>query len=171
MSYTLLFKIKKSPSRKISNSEIHIHIINEYTEDHEISSLGKSNIINHVFVQRLRSKPWTYMAKFFVFFYLFFCHSVSNFLGIQLANALVSGCGSNTPLIQEFGPSNSRARLRHATRRFFSGAEQCHTQKFYLRCFKLDFDAVKSKFGLLIEQIEEMTSKWSRPQKWRQPQK
>ena len=30
-------------------------------------------------------------------------------------------------------------------------AEQCHTQKFDLRCFKSDFDAVKSKFGLLIE--------------------
>ena len=28
---------------------------------------------------------------------------------------------------------------------------QCHTQNFYLRCFKSDFDAVKGKFGLLIE--------------------
>ena len=35
----------------------------------------------------------------------------------------------------------------------------CHTQKFYLRCFKSDFSAVKSKFGLLIEQIEKTTSK------------
>ena len=37
--------------------------------------------------------------------------------------------------------------------RFFSLAEQCHTQKFYLRCFNSDFnfDAVKSKFGLLLE--------------------
>ena len=34
--------------------------------------------------------------------------------------------------------------------RIFSLAEQCHTQTFYLRCFKLDFDAVKTKFGLLI---------------------
>ena len=33
----------------------------------------------------------------------------------------------------------------------FSLAEQCHTQNFYLRCFKSDFDAVKSKFGLLIK--------------------
>ena len=32
----------------------------------------------------------------------------------------------------------------------FSVAEQCHTQNFYLRCFKSDFDAVKSKLGLLI---------------------
>ena len=30
-------------------------------------------------------------------------------------------------------------------------AEQCHTQNFYLRCFKSDFDAIKNKFGLLIE--------------------
>ena len=28
--------------------------------------------------------------------------------------------------------------------------EQCRTQKFCLRCLKSDFDAVKSKFGLLI---------------------
>ena len=32
------------------------------------------------------------------------------------------------------------------------------TQNFYLRCFKSDFDAVKSKFGLLIELIEMATS-------------
>ena len=38
-----------------------------------------------------------------------------------------------------------------ATLRFLSLAEQCHTQHFYLWCFKSDFDAVKSKFGLLIE--------------------
>ena len=44
-----------------------------------------------------------------------------------------------------------RAWLSSATLRFFSLAEQCHTQKFYLRCFKSDFDAVKSKFGLLNE--------------------
>ena len=31
-------------------------------------------------------------------------------------------------------------------------------QNYYLRYFKSDFDAVKSKFGLLIEQIEEKTS-------------
>ena len=32
--------------------------------------------------------------------------------------------------------------------RFFSLAEQCHTQNFYIRCFKLDLDDVKSKFDL-----------------------
>ena len=47
-----------------------------------------------------------------------------------------------------------RAWLSSATLRFFSLAEQCHTQKFYLRCFKSDFDAVKSKFGLLIEFVQ-----------------
>ena len=39
--------------------------------------------------------------------------------------------------------------LKTATLRLFSVAEQCHTPNFYLRCFKSDFDAVKSKFGLL----------------------
>ena len=38
-------------------------------------------------------------------------------------------------------------------------AEQCHTQDFYLRCFKSDFDDVKSNLDLLIEQIEKTTSK------------
>ena len=78
-------------------------------------------------------------------------HSVSHFLGIQLANAMDSGSGSDILLIQDIEPSNSRDRLSHATHRFFSLAEQCHTQNFYLRCFKSDFDAVKGKFGLLIE--------------------
>ena len=49
--------------------------------------------------------------------------------------------------------------------------QQCHTQKFYLRCFNSDFDAVKSKFGLLIEKIKKTTSNWRQPRKWRQPQK
>ena len=30
---------------------------------------------------------------------------------------------------------------------------------FYLRCFKSDFDAVKTKVGLLIEKIKKTTSK------------
>ena len=47
---------------------------------------------------------------------------------------------------------------RHAPLRFSSLAEQCHTQKFYQRCFNSDFDAVKSKFGLLIDYIEMATS-------------
>ena len=42
-------------------------------------------------------------------------------------------------------------KISNVTLRPFSLAEQCHTQSFYLRCFKSDFDAVKSKFGLLIE--------------------
>ena len=48
--------------------------------------------------------------------------------------------------------------MSHATLRFSSLAEQCHTQKFYLRCFNSDFDAVKSKFALLIELINQTTS-------------
>ena len=72
----------------------------------------------------------------FSVFLFFFFHSVSNFLCIQLANALVSGSGSDILLIQDIEPSL---------------AEQCHTQNFYLRCFKSDFDAVKGRFGLLIE--------------------
>ena len=68
-----------------------------------------------------------------------------------MGDLLASGSGSGKPFIQDIEPSNSRARLSHATLRFFNLAEQCHTKKFYLRCFKSDFDAVKSKFGLLIE--------------------
>ena len=64
---------------------------------------------------------------------------------------MVSGNGSGKPLIQDIEPSNSRDRVNHATLRFLSLAEQCQTQNFYLRCFNSDFDAVKSKFGLLIE--------------------
>ena len=45
-------------------------------------------------------------------------------------------------------PDNSLAWLSSPTLRFFSLAEQCHTQKSYLRCFNSDFDAVKSKFGI-----------------------
>ena len=41
--------------------------------------------------------------------------------------------------------------LNSATLKPFSLAEQWHTQKFYLRCYKSDFDTVKGKFGLLIE--------------------
>ena len=60
--------------------------------------------------------------------------------------------------------------MNSTTLRLFSLAEQCHTQNFYLRCFKSDFDAVKSKFGLLIELFEMATSKWRQSQNWRQPQ-
>ena len=68
-----------------------------------------------------------------------------------MANALVSDSSSGIPLIQDIEPSNLRDQLSHATLRMFILAEQCHIQNFYLRCFNSDFDAVKSKFGLLIE--------------------
>ena len=48
--------------------------------------------------------------------------------------------------------------MNSATLRPFSSAEKCHTQNFYLRCFKSDFDAVNGKFGLLIEWTEMSTS-------------
>ena len=92
------------------------------------------------------------------FVFLSFFHSISNFLGFRLVMALVSGSGSDIPLIQDIEPSNSRALLSHVIFRLFSLAEQCHTQNFYLKCFNSDFDAVKSKFGLLIEKIKETTS-------------
>ena len=99
------------------------------------------------------------------FIFLSFCHSVSNFLVIQLANALVSGSGSDILLSQDIEPSNSRDRLSHAPLRFWSLAEQCQTQIFYLRCFNSDFDAVNSKFGLLIDieddlKKEDCTKNW-----------
>ena len=52
---------------------------------------------------------------------------------------------------QDIVISNAGAWLSDATLRFSSLAEQYHTQKNYLRCFYSDFDAVKSKFGLLLE--------------------
>ena len=42
-------------------------------------------------------------------------------------------------------------KMNKATLRLFSLAEQYHTQNLYVRFFKSDFDAVKGKFGLLIE--------------------
>ena len=44
--------------------------------------------------------------------------------------------------------------MNSATLRLCSLAEQCHTQNFYLKCFKMDFDAVKSKVGLLNKYIK-----------------
>ena len=99
------------------------------------------------------------LSVFFFFCFSVFFHSVSNFLGFQLVKTLASGSVSDIPLIQDLGPSNSRAWLSRATLSFFSLAEQCHTQKFYLRCFKSDLDAVKSKFGVLIKKIEKTISK------------
>ena len=47
------------------------------------------------------------------------CMPQKIYAGIQSANALVSGGGSDIPLIQDIEPSNSSARLSHATLRFF----------------------------------------------------
>ena len=88
-------------------------------------------------------------SRKFIFFSVF--HSVSKFLGTSLDKAQVYGSGSDIPLIQDIEPSNSKARLDHATLRFFSLVEQCHFSNFYIRCFNSDFDAMKSKFGLHIE--------------------
>ena len=49
-------------------------------------------------------------------------------------------------------PSNAmQGLLSDAALRLLSLAEQCNTQKFYLRCFKSDIDAVKSKYDLHID--------------------
>ena len=53
--------------------------------------------------------------------------------------------------LEEVNVSAAEENKASATLRPFSLAEQCHTQKFYLRCFNSDFDAVKTKFGLLLE--------------------
>merc|ERR1711875_35564 len=101
-----------------------------------------------IFVQRLRSKPWTYMSKFFVSFFLSFC--------IQFSRLLI-GYGPGFwqwfwhTAFQDIVTSNAGAWLSSATLRFSSLAEQCHTQKIYLRCFKSDFDVVKGKFSLHIK--------------------
>ena len=80
----------------------------------------KSKFILSVFVQRLRSKPWTYKSKFIHSFFLFFFHSVSDFLGFRLVKALVSGSGSGIPLIQHIVTRNAGAWLSHATFRFLA---------------------------------------------------
>ena len=72
-----------------------------------------------------------------------------------MGDLLASGSGSGRPLIK-LGVL-SLAEQCHT--QIFSLAEQCHTQNFYVRCFKSDFDAVKSKFGLLIKWIKIAISK------------
>ena len=67
-----------------------------------------------------------------------------------ISGLLAYGSGSDTSLIQ-LDVSNEGAWLSNPALRYFNLAEQCHTQKFHLRCFNSDFDAVKSKFGLLLE--------------------
>ena len=57
------------------------------------------------------------------------------------------------PVVSYIIASNAVAWLYNAILRFFGLAEQCHTRNFYPRCFKSYFDAVKSKFGLLIDHI------------------
>ena len=56
--------------------------------------------------------------------------------------------------------NNSRSvHSGHCHQQCWSLAEQ----KFYLRCFNSDFDAVKSKCSLLIEYIKKTTIKWRQP--------
>ena len=63
-----------------------------------------------LFVQRLRSKHWTYMSKFC---FLFFFHSVSNFLGFALVKA--QPIGTSAPTVRLYTLSYtvlaSRARV------------------------------------------------------------
>ena len=78
---------------------------------------------------------------------------------VKFSAIFIKALVSDMPLIQDNVLSNAGAWLSNATLRFSSSAEQCHTQKFYLRCFNLDFDAVKNNFGLLIDYIRKTTSK------------
>ena len=50
----------------------------------------------------------------------FFMFSVSNFVGFELAKALVSDNGSDILLIQHIVPSHAGAKLNNATLRFSS---------------------------------------------------
>ena len=43
--------------------------------------------------------------------------------------------------------------MSYATLRYFSLAEQCHTQKFYLRCFNSNFDAVKANLVYSLNRL------------------
>ena len=82
--------------------------------------------IKLIFVQRLRSEPWTYKLKIL---FLSFFHSVSNFLSFALVNTLVSGSGSGIQPIQDIVTSNAGAWLSNAILRLFMVAEQCRTKK------------------------------------------
>ena len=95
----------------------------------------------------------SFFLSFFLSVFLFFCfsvffHSVSNFLGASLVKDLASGI----PLIQDIEPSNSRDRLSHATLRFLDWLSSA-TLKIFISgvSSNSDFDAVESKFGLLVE--------------------
>ena len=73
--------------------------------------------ITTLFVQRLRSKHWTYKSKFCLSVFLSFClsffHSVSNFLGFLLVKALP--IGTSAPTVRSYTLSStvlaSRARV------------------------------------------------------------
>ena len=94
---------------------------------------SRNSFFLSVFVQRLRSKPWTYKSKFILSFFLsVFSHSVSDFLGFRLVKALVSGSGSDIPLIQNIEPSNVRARLSHATLHFLAWLSSAKLKIFIL---------------------------------------
>ena len=103
----------------------------------------------HVFCPVVSTGP-TYQ-KVYVCMYVCALHFQSFFQGFWLGDLLASGSDSDILLIQDIELGNAGAWLSHATLRMFSLAVQCHNKIFYLRCFKSDFDAVKSKFGLLIE--------------------
>ena len=68
-----------------------------------------------------------------------------------MVELLAFSSGSGLLLLGDIVTSTVGAWLCNATLRLVSLAEQCHTQNFYRRCFQSDFDAVKSKFGILIE--------------------
>ena len=76
-------------------------------------------------------------VSFFVPFFFFFFYVIPYpiFLASNLLTPLVSGSGFDIPLIQDIEPSNSGAQLSPATLRFFSLAEQCHTQKVLSQVF------------------------------------
>ena len=112
-------------------------VTGHYEEDTWILSICLNKFLSSAYVV----SPGPTSRNYF-FFFLSFFHSVSNFLGASLVKDLASGSGSGIPIIQDIEPSNSRAWLSHATLRFCSLAEQCHTKKF---------SGVSSKFGLLLE--------------------
>ena len=81
---------------------------------------------------------------------MFVCRSVE-----KISVSFWRGFVNNTNIYHCWGVECSitiqAQKMNKATLRLFSLDEQCHTQKSYLRCFNSDFDAVKSKFGLLLE--------------------
>ena len=104
---------------------------NQFKMNNIFTNSSKYSKLLRIFQTLIKFSKWfqtclmlldKYKSKVFSFF-LFFFHSVSNFLGASFDKALVSGSGSNIPLIQDIETSNSRAQLSHATLRFFSFVE------------------------------------------------